>query len=161
MSRQYDNNYKRYVGWESTEQREPDYAFLWEESRLKQIQQKITQLLMGVEPNNRPIVVTLEVIGNVLSSVVDSYQPQVGSILSRYIQNDPEGTRDDVREIVDRTINIIVTTVRNEMETIQQNKRLTVWNTVYGENNPEGLRAHSAIKLKERRPASFLFHMRY
>lgn len=142
----------KHPGWEETIGNRPNYDTLWTPQRLVMLQEKITQLLEGVSEDGRPIVVSIENIAHVLSQVYDTHRPEVGSIYSRYIQNFPENSRNDIREIEDRAINIIVTYVRNEIEIAQNNRRLTIWNSLYGDFNKEGLRAHSNIKIRKRRP---------
>ncbi|MDC3332919.1 hypothetical protein OAV62_01625 [bacterium] len=157
-----DNGYMQHPGWSQTVGNRPNYETLWTPDRLGMLQQKITQLLEGVSEDGRPILVPITAIGHVISQVYQSHRPQVGSIYSRYIQMDPEGQRNDIRDIEDRSINIIVSQIRNEMMTIQNNKRLTIWNTVYGDFNKEGLRAHSGIKIRKKRPnVSMGIGMRY
>lgn len=157
----YDNNRMKYIGWEASENGRFTYANLFEEHHLLFLQKKITQLLMGVAPNNQPIVVTFDVIGNVMSSVVESQRPQVGDIYSRYQLSSIEFQRNDIKEIVDRTINIIITQIRNEYEMADNNKKLTVWNTLYGDFNKEGLRAHAPIKIRKKRSDRMQFNMNY
>ena len=44
---------------------------------------------------------------------------------------------------------------------IEANKKLTIWNTVYGDFNKEGLRGHSQIKIREKHPQYMAFNMNY
>lgn len=155
-----DNGFMQHVGYEQTIQDRPNYNMMWSPERLAIIQQKITQLLEGVSEDGRPIIVTLPVIGNVLSSCYQSNTPSVGSIYSRFIQPDAE-PRNDVAMITDRTINIIVSQIKNEYLTIQNNKKLTIWNTVRGDFNPVGLRSHAPIKIQKRRHLSMNTAMNY
>jgi hypothetical protein len=154
-----DNSYMKHVGWTGTVDDRMNYNSLWAPARLQLIQQKITQLLQGVRSDGRNIIVPIDVIGNVLSQVYETNSPQVGSIYSRYIQENPG--RNDVRDIVDRSINIIVSQIKNEILNEQNNKRLTIWNTVLGDFNSQGLRAHAPIKIRKKRPATMQFNMNY
>ncbi len=156
-----DNGYNKYVGWESTINDNRTYQFLWNPDRLRIYQQKITQLLEGTSPDGRPIVVPIETISNVLFQCFESNKPQVGDIYSRYIQGETESHRNDVRDIVDRAINIIVNQITTEYEMITNNQKLTVWNTLYGDFNKEGLRAHPPIKIRKRRSERMQFNMNY
>ena len=61
----------------------------------------------------------------------------------------------------DQVINIITSDVKNNLGMDQCNSKLTIWTTVLGDFNDAGLRSHPPIKLKERRPTTMLFHMRY
>ena len=160
VAHELDLGFKKYVGWENTAQN-PNFKFLWAPDRLLTYQQKITQLLEGVSPDGRSIVVPLETIGSVLFQCYESNTPQVGDIYSRYIQDGIESERNDVRDIVDRMINIIVSQIRNEYATIENNKKLTVWNTLYGDFNKAGLRSHGPIKIRKKRSERMQFHMNY
>ena len=149
-----DNGYMKHSAWQVTIDDKPNYTSMWTSERLGILQRKITQLLEGVSDDGRSIIVPINTIAHVISQVYESYTPQVGSIYSRYIQGEPESSRNDIRDIEDRSINIIVSQIRNEMIVAQNNKRLTIWNTLYGDFNKEGLRAHSNIKIRKRRPNS-------
>jgi len=161
-SHNVDPGYKKYVGWQGTIGGDIDFKFLWEKQRLLMYQQKISQLLQGVSPDGRPIIVPTETIGSVLYKCYESNRPQVGDIYSRYIQEGIEGGyRNDVAEIVDRAINIIVSQIRNEYEITANNNKLTVWNSLYGDFNKQGLRAHPPIKIRKRRTMPLMFNMNY
>lgn len=156
-----DENYLKYVGWEYSAENRKCYEELWSECNLDKMQKKITQLLQGVDPNGRNIIVTKENICHILSEVYSSHRPQVGDIYSRYIQSGIEGPRNDVRDIIDRAVQIIVSQVRNELGMIECNSKLTVWNSLLGDFNEQGLRAHPPIKLNNRRSTRFQFNMNY
>ena len=160
LSHDIDIGFKKYVGWQSNADN-PNFQFLFGHDRMLMYQQKITDLLQGVGPDGRPIIVPLETIGSVLFQCYETNNPKVGDIYSRYIQADIESRRNDVRDIVDRTINIIVSQIRNEYEMAANNRKLTVWNTLYGDFNKEGLRAHPPIKVRKRRSERMQFHMNY
>jgi len=51
--------------------------------------------------------------------------------------------------------------IKNQMEMEQANKKLTVWTTLLGDFNKEGLRAHAPIKLRRRHPQYMAFNMNY
>ena len=57
--------------------------------------------------------------------------------------------RDDLNSFNNQVITVIVNTILDEYETTKLNQRLSIWNTVYGDFNVEGLRAHSKIRYKE------------
>ena len=156
-----DNNSMKYIGWNNTIQGNDNYSFIWDRNRLLIIQQKITQLLEGVGPSGRSIIVPLDKIAHVLNQVYNSNNPQVGDIYSRYTLPSLSINRDDITEIVDRTINIIVTSIRNEYEMIKCNNKLSIWDSVYGDFNRHGLRAHPPIKVRKRRSERMQFHMNY
>lgn len=160
QERKLNQEFIRHVGFEGSSFNRDNYSYLWSEEHLKVIQQKIAQLLQGVDKENRPIMVTLEVIGNVLSQTYSSNRPRVADIYSRYIQ--PEyPQRNDIAQIVSRTIEIIVSQIRNEYQMIEQNKKLSIWNTVRGDFNSAGLRSHPPIKLRKKRTQQMMFNMNY
>jgi len=152
-----DNNFYRYVGYRETN---PGLIKLFSRPTIDTISHKITQLLLGVLPNNRPIIVPDTTITNILSEVKNSYNPNVGDIYSRY--NIPSGDGDNsIQIIIDQVINIIVTDVKNNLETEHNNSKLTAWTTVLGDHNTQGLRGHDIIKVNNKRPKSFQFNMNY
>jgi|OM-RGC.v1.022194365 hypothetical protein len=156
--RQLDRHFTQYVGFDETAFNRSQYDVLFAPGTLQLIQRKVQELLQGVA--DRPILVTPDVIGNVLSSVIETHKPQVGSIYSRYIQAE-QPVRNDVQEIINRTIEIITSTIRNEYEMIENNKRLSVWNALLGDFNHLGLRSHAPIKLRKKRTQQMMFNMNY
>jgi hypothetical protein len=129
-------------------------------SNIKKISRKITELLMGVLKNNRPIIVADNSICGVMSSVYDSFRPETGDIHTRYIV--PKAREPSyIQTMTDEVINIITTDVKNEMEMVEINSKLSVWTTVLGDFNEHGLRSHSKIKLRENRPMPMSFNMNY
>ena len=143
-----------YIGWQSND----NYNFLFNPSRLLIYQQKITELLEGV--TTRPIIVPIDTIVSVLETCYRSHRPTTGDIYSRYIVGQASD-EDDVTKIVNRTINIIVSQIRNEFEMASNNKKLTIWNTLYGDFNKVGLRAHAPLKTRKGGPQRGQIHMRY
>lgn len=143
---QCDDNYYRYVGWSESNESIQKY---FSPDNIRTISHKITQLLQGVDPQNRPIIVPNKTICHVLSQIFDSYRPQTGDIFSRY--NVPSGEPEDyLQSMIDQTIEIITNDIKNEIETIENNKKLTIWTTVYGDFNLHGLQQHSQIKVREK-----------
>ena len=121
---------------------------------------KITQLLAGVDCKNRDIIIPDKTICSIMSSVYENFRPETGDIYSRY--NIPQsGSPDYLVRMNDQVINIITSDVKNNLGMDQCNSKLTIWTTVLGDFNDAGLRSHPPIKLKERRPTTMLFHMRY
>jgi hypothetical protein len=144
-----DYGNQQHVGYYTSISEDPNYAFLWSPQRLQLIQSKITQLLEGVHPENRPILVPIPTISSVMSSLYHARRPGIGDIYSIAIQ--PQD-RDDIRDIIDQTINVIVSQIRNEYKTREMNSKLTVWNSLLGDFNTQGIRSHSQIKVNNRRP---------
>jgi hypothetical protein len=125
------------------------------------ISYKVTELLQGVDPQNRPIVVPKPIICSVMNSIYESYRPPVGDIYSRYII--PTGTSSEsyVQNMIDQVIEVITSDVRNNMEMAENNSKLSVWTTVYGDFNEHQLRQHAPIKVRNKRPTPLQFNMNY
>jgi len=157
-SHEYDLNFKRYVGWEESNE---CIKGLFEQKTINMISRKISELLMGVDPQNRKIVVSDTVIGNMLSNIYQAYRPPTGDIHSRYIVPSGINPESMVQDIINQTIETITNSVRNESEMAENNSKLTAWTTVYGDFNEHQLRQHAPIKILNKRPNPFEFHMRY
>jgi hypothetical protein len=128
---------------------------------LDSISKAITKLLEGVDPQNRPIIVSNENIASVMSNVYRfGTRTNIGDIYSRFIIPQ-EQARNDMRTIVNQTINIIVSNIKNQTGMEEANKKLTVWTTLLGDFNKEGLRAHAPIKLRRKHPQYMAFNMNY
>lgn len=150
--------YTKYVGYQDTN---PCIEKFFNIQTVKTISNKITQLLMGVHPENRPIIVPDKTIYNVMDNIYYSYRPPTGDIYGRY--NVPTGTttRSYVQDMIDQVIEVIVSDVKTTYETDINNSKLSVWTTVLGNFNDNGLRGHDVIKTLLKRPAPFQFNMNY
>lgn len=154
-----DDNYQRFVGY--TEYNNPAINKLYNPKTIKSISNKITELLMGVDPQNRKIIVPDNTICGIISQCCDSYRPPTGDIYSRY--NIPTGQApvNHVQNIINQTIQIITSEVRNNLEMEQNNQKLTAWTTVLGDFNEHKLRQHAPIKILNKRPNPMQFNMNY
>jgi hypothetical protein len=128
---------------------------------MEYLSKEITKALDGVHPEGRPIIATERVISGALFSVENQYAPKVGDIHSRYIiPQDPE--QNDLTNINSQVIAMVVDAIKNEYEIAQNNSKLSIWSTLYGEGcNDEGLKQTNLIKLNNRRPMSGFTCMRY
>lgn len=121
---------------------------------------KITELLMGVNKENRPIIVPDKTICSVMSAVYENFRPETSDIYGRY--NIPgEGVQNYVQRMIDETINIITADVKNNLGMEEHNKTLSIWTTILGDFNKHGLRSHPIIKIRERKPMAMMFQMNY
>jgi len=157
----YDTSYNAFVGWENTIAGDCMVNTLFSEQNIMSLQNAIKDALHGVDPTGKNIIVTPEQITGVLSTTYrNSTRPNIGDIHSRFIvpQNEP---RCDLRSINNQTMNIIIRTIRDEIETAENNKKLSIWSTVYGDFNKEGLRAHPPIKIRRKHPQYMAFNMKY
>jgi hypothetical protein len=147
----------RYVGYEK------DYnlnAFIFTEENVNTIQREVSRLLRGVDPQGRIIKVTRDVIIKSLDNITQGYNPETGAPYGRYMF-DEDCRRNDAAAIVAQTINFIASAVKTDIEIQDANSKLTVWTTVLGDFNEHGLRSHSDIKVRERRPDPMMFNMNY
>jgi hypothetical protein len=154
----YDDNYTKFVGYQQDNKCIQEY---FSQQTVSMISKKVTELLMGVDPRNRPIIVPDRIIANVMDSIYTNFRPATGDIFGRY--NVPSGSSTDsyVQSMIDQTIEVIVSDVRNNLEQEESNKKLTVYTTILGSFNEHGLRSHSKIKTRNRRPTPMLFNMNY
>ena len=153
-----NNNFLRNVGYAEDSQTKK----LFEPKNIEIISKKITELLMGVDPDNRPIIVPNNRILNVIDSVNANYVPQVGGdIYSRYNILSDDNCPSYIQQIIDHSIEIIVSDVRNNLGMEEYNKKLSVWTTVLGDFNEKQLRGHDVIKVRERRPNPMQFFENY
>lgn len=152
-----DDNFTAHVGYEEIN---PCIRKLFSKNSVKTISRKITELLMGLDNQNRPIIVPDKMICTVLSDIYRSYRPQTGDIHTRYVvpQGQPENY---VQSIINQTIEIITNDVKNNFGMELENSKLTRWSTVYGDFNPQGLRQHPPIKLRNKRPNPMQFFQNY
>lgn len=153
----YNDNFNRYIGYSDNELTK----LLFSIPNLTKISKKITQLLDGLDPEGRPIIIHLDTVGMVLSSVYCNFRPPTGDIYARYNILAPTQQINYFQQIVNETIEIIVSANRNQIETIINNNKLTVWTTLLGDFNEHGLSSHSIIKTREKRPDPFQFNMNY
>lgn len=153
-----DYNTKRYIGWKNSV-RECTRVYFSKET-VDLISRKVTELTMGVDPHNRKIVVPPVRICEVMDGIYQGYRPPVGDIYSRYIvpNNEQENM---VQSMIDQTIEVIVSNIRNSLGIEQANEKLSAWVQVYGDFNTNGLRQHSPIKTLHKRPNPMEFHMNY
>jgi hypothetical protein len=58
-------------------------------------------------------------------------------------------------------VNVIVNTIVNEEDARKWNESLNIWDTVYGDFNRRGLRAHAVIRKKDNDYLKGQFNMNY
>ena len=161
-NRKYDQSIdsNQYVGWETQLSWNTFLAKLFSKQTVKIIQQKTSEYLLGVDEQGRKIVPSERIIESALLGVFNNYRPNTGDIYGKYTVNN-DNSRDDYTYIVDQVISLLVRNIRNDLEMQYNNNKLTVWTTLLGDFNEHGLRQHAPIKLRNKRPDNFLFHMRY
>lgn len=152
-----DSNYFRFVGYQENNACIEDY---FSPNTIRNISHKITELLQGVDPKGRPIIVPNATITSIMSNVYQSFRPETGDIYSRYII--PKKTQaNHVQNMINQVIEIITSQIRNEIGILENNAKLTAWTIVYGNFNKHGLTQTPQIKTLKRRPDPMLFQMNY
>ncbi len=111
------------------------------------IYHKIIDLLQGVDPSGRPIIVPVKTINHVMNQVFETYRPPTANIYARYTMTS-EVPLNYVQDMIDQVIEIITSDVKNNLAVERYNSSLTAWTTVLGDFNDQGLRAHPPIKVR-------------
>jgi hypothetical protein len=156
----HNTNLIRHVGYYSQET--DTNKMYYSTENINYISKTVSDLLEGVDPKGRRIIIPDNVICNVMSQVQNMYKPHVGDIYTRYnISTQDLSSNSTISNYNSRVIEIIVSDVRTSTAIEENNKKLTVWSSLYGNFNKQGLRQHSPIKLQQKRPTPFQFHMRY
>lgn len=97
------------------------------------------------------VIVPDDKIVHVMTEVYKNQVPETGDIHSRFIIGDIVDRRDYAMEIINKTIEIITSQIRDEFDTVKQNKSFSKWNSeVLGEQNVLGIRRHAPIKLNRK-----------
>jgi hypothetical protein len=153
-----DENKLRYVGWTDTNNNDEFYNAFFSVETMKYISKRVTQNLNGLK--SKPIVVGKDTIGHVMSQIYDDRRPKIGDIFTRYTIEDDKVVS-LLQELIFRCIELISSTIRDEIEIIQNNEKLSVWTTVLGDFNKEGLRSHDKIKIRNKHPQMMAINMNY
>lgn len=121
----------------------------------------ITELTKDCDPYGRKIIVPPERIAQVLSSVFRyGHRTHIGDIRTKDVIPQ-DHSRDDLTCINKQALQIIISTIRNEYDTIKNNQQLSVWTTVLGDFNDHGLRSHDVLKIRRHMPQRMMFNMNY
>lgn len=161
-----DTNYSKHVLWGTT-LNDSDlmggYNKLFSKQNVEMLSKQITQLLEGVDPQGRQIIYPSDKIVHVLNQLYENSKGKsIGDIYSRFHIGGTDQARDDVVTINQQAINLIYTTIKNEIETIQCNNDLDIFKaTILGDFNTLGLRQTPKIYTRNRKPNPMEFHMRY
>jgi hypothetical protein len=118
------------------------------------ISKRITEMTRDVDERGREIIVPDDKIMHLMNSVYLSYNPAQG-FDTKWV---PEEYLDS---LIEQTITQAVFDVRNVLAYEQCVSKYTVWDTILGEDNQRGLRGYAPIKVREKRPNSMEFNMKY
>lgn len=150
-----NSQYVKHVGYQNTNDGISAY---FSPSTARFISSKVTSLLKPYYPNG--IIIPCERIVELMNDVYEAYRPSTGDIFTRYsIPSDENPNYID--EMINQVITIATDNVKNNLLTEQRNSQLTVWSSLYGDFNQQGLRQHAPIKTREKRPQPMQFHMNY
>ena len=153
-----NESYQRYVGYSDNSDMLQRF---FTQGTINMISAKVSQLLDGVDPQNRKIIVPDRTIANVMDSIYTNYRPRTSDIYGRYNVPSGDTCNDYITDMTDQVIEFIYSDVRNNLEMDQNNEKLSAWNTVLGDFNSNNLRSHPVIKIREKRPQPMLFNMNY
>jgi hypothetical protein len=162
IDKEYDEalDLNQYIGWNQRTSWDPLTTMLFSKKTLRLIRDKVSEYTIGVDQKGRKIIPSDNVVVTALYGVFENYHPQTGDIYGKYLVVDMT-QRDDYTAIVDQTISLIIRGITTDLGMIEQNNKLTIWDTVLGDFNSQGLRSHPPIKIRERRPDPMLFNMHY
>lgn len=131
---------------------------LFTKRTVKIIQIKVYEYLL--KAMDKKIIPSERITITALYGVFENHIPRTGDIYGKYLVVD-ETQRDDYGYIVDKTISLLISGIQTDLEMQDANSKLSIWNTVLGDFNENGLRQFPPIKLRERGPDRMLFHMKY
>ena len=157
-----DQNNLRFVGWSQNRLSTGCLDELFSCETVDMISRKVTELTMGIGEEGREIIVPDSSICDILSETFINQRPPTGDIFTRYIVPS-SGPRDDVSEIIQKTIQILYSNIKNSLGMEKCNSKLTIWDTIYGEGNPKGLQQvpHGFAKISHKRPMVGFFFQNY
>lgn len=158
FDRVMDEDFFRYVGWQVSQQ---EFDKKWfARKTLDEISEVLKEKLKCLRKDGRPIVVADRVIAHMMSEVFHKNRPILGD--GYFMFNIvPEKERDDYNDMKVQVIEMIFNGIKTEYEMDQNNRKLSIWSTVYGDFNPQGLRQYSTIKLNEMPLNKIRFQMNY
>jgi hypothetical protein len=108
---------------------------------IRYISNKVTELLRGVHPDKKNIIVSDKQILSVMQSIFEN-NPRVSNLVK-----------------LNMVIAYIANYIKNEYEVIEQNDDLNIEVIKY--TGEYGIRKVSSIKLNHKRPTPFIFNMNY
>jgi hypothetical protein len=163
-----DYNNLKFIGW-SANQLDcnvpcEQYSDLFKQETVNYIQQQVSNYLTPM--SGKPVMVEDKQIREMITSVWNIESVRPANIYTKDTFNNvgtqwESPTQTPYKRIVEIVIQSITSQIRNLHEMAECNNSLSIWNSLYGDFNPAGLRAHPKIKLRERRPATMQFNMNY
>jgi hypothetical protein len=154
---QYDAHYLANIGWEKINETNTGYRLFFSKENMDRISCMITQQLARA---GLYMVVTPRVIGGIMSDILRNHTPEIGDMYTQYTIP-AQRPRNDLANLNERVVNVIVNTIVNEEDARKWNESLNIWDTVYGDFNRRGLRAHAVIRKKDNDHLKGQFNMNY
>jgi hypothetical protein len=145
VGNKYDDNNLANVGWGITHDDNLGYRLYFSKQNINFISAQIRAQLLKAGFN---MIVTDEVITNVMSEILRKHTPFTGDIYTRYIIP-TKSPRNDLDNMNNRVINIIVSNIIDEEDARKWNESLSVWDTVLGSFNRKGLNQFTTIRKKD------------
>lgn len=160
LNTQYDEmlDMSQFVGWNTVVDWAPLPRQLFTKRTVRIIQQKVYEYLLKsmekkIAPSERIVIIALY-------GVYENHIPRTGDIYGKFLVVD-ETQRDDYGYIVDKTISLLIDGIQTDIGMEEANSKLSIWNSVLGDFNEKGLRQYPPIKVRNKGPDRFLFHMKY
>ncbi len=150
-----NDQYVRHVGFSATN---GAFETFFSIDTVRFIAAKISELLLPFYPAG--VVVPPDKVLNLMNAIYTSYRPSTGDIMSRYTIPSDENPN-CIDAMINQVIEVAVSQIKDNLETDQNNSRLSIWTSLYGTFNEHGLRAHPPIKTRVRRPQPMMFNMIY
>ena len=149
----YNSLYQtRYIG--SKQDDNPYIQGFFSQYTINMISKKVTSMLKGVDKKGREIIVPDKHIFDFMNTIYDSYSAPIGF--------DQNRTKEEyIDNLVGQCIARIVYEVDTTLSIEQAFADYSAWNTVYGDFNEVGLRQHAPIKVRNNKPATMQFNMKY
>ena len=148
----------QYVGWATITEWSSLPRQVFTKRTIRIIQQKVYEYLC--KSMQRKIMPSDKVVITALFGVYENLIPRTGDIYGKFLVVD-DTQRDDYGYIVDKTISLLIDGIQTDIEMAEANSKLSIWNSVLGDFNENGLRQFPTIKLRNKGPDRMLFHMKY
>jgi len=147
-----DRNFNRHVGYQGAHWTRALYA----PASLKAVQELVRRKTNILVPESS--------IADIVDGVHVNYRPTNISPYTRYTQPPDEVQFDNAwQNILLQSAEIAASQAQADMGLRDNSAKLTRWSgTLYGEDvSKVGLRQFGPIKVRDKRPSAFQFHMRY
>ena len=118
-------NKYRYVAWNQTaDALGAPYQYLFKPETIKKISTRITELLKNVDPLGRNLIYPDHRIAQIMGAIyTGSSRPNIGAIYTKDVIPNSK-SRNDTSFLINQTISIIVTAIKNDIGMEEANKRL-------------------------------------